>query len=100
MVVDCLALWLGITQWKVKRNLANQNRHADRFYPHSILAIHLQLAVAFEYEVAKFARMWCSDETNIVAEVKALKEIIETENGDDATWYIELLSNKYNESLG
>jgi hypothetical protein len=95
--MSCLTKWLDYVRRRVKRILINQNYHSAKFYPHSILTVNLELSVAYEREVARFAETWCTNENNgnLVEEIKALKEIFETENGDDAVWYAELLSNKY-----
>jgi hypothetical protein len=86
-------MWLDNLKRRAKRIL-NQNYHSDKFYSHAILTINIQLSVAFEHEITRFARLWCIDE-DIVAEVRAIKEIFETENEDDMVWYAERLSNKY-----
>lgn len=89
-------MWMDFQKLKIKRNLANQNRHVDKFCPHSTLTIWLQLTTTFEHEVVKFARMWCdTDPVNLINEIRAIKEIFETENKDDMTWMVELMANKY-----
>jgi hypothetical protein len=90
--MGCPELLLGSLMRRTKR-VVNQN-HLDKFYPHSLLVFSIQLSVAYEHEIIKFAKIWCNGE-NIVAEVRAIKEILETENRDDMVWYTELLLNKY-----
>jgi hypothetical protein len=94
--MNCLELWLDIERHRMKRALVNQNRHTGKLYPHGLITVRLQLATAFEYEVAKFARMWCTDDpVALVREVRAVKEIFEVENQDEMVSMIELLANKY-----
>jgi len=92
--MSCLTNWLDYLRRRVKRTLANQG-YLDKFYPHSVLTFNLQLGVAYEREIDKFARTWCNSNLNIINEVVALKEIFEAENKDDIVWMMELLSNKY-----
>jgi hypothetical protein len=94
VVMSCLGLWLDIAKWKVKKKLVNS--HADKFYPHSILTLWLQLSTTYEYEIVKFAKLWCDSEpTTLINSIKAIKEIFETENQDDMVSLIERLANKY-----
>jgi hypothetical protein len=90
---NCLSMRLDSVKRMVKRALANQ-KYLDRFYPHSVLTIYLQLGVAFEFEIDKFTRIWCNSDSSVVNEIVAIKEIFEVENKDDMTWMIELISNK------
>jgi hypothetical protein len=93
--MGCLNLWLDYLRRRTKRILANQN-YVDKFYPHSVLTINLQLSAAYEAELEKFARIWCVFGSKLLFnEVLAMKEIFEVENKDDAVWMAELLSNKY-----
>jgi uncharacterized membrane protein YccC len=96
VAVDCLSTWLDLdVKRRVKRNLAN-HRHADKFYPHASLTIHLQLAIAFEHEIVRFARKWClAEPVELINEIRAIKEIFEAENQDDWISTIEMLANKY-----
>jgi hypothetical protein len=95
--MGCLELLLHSIMRRAKRILVNQNYH-DKFYPHSILTLSIQMATAYN-EIGKFVRTWCNGEVNLEAEVgavvSAIKEIFEAENRDDATWMIELLANKH-----
>ena len=46
--------------------------------------------------------MWCIDENvkDVIADIRAIKEIFGTENEDDMTWHAELISNKFiNENI-
>ena len=88
---SCFGLALGALMRRAKRIMASQNY--GKFYPHSILTIVLQMHVAFN-ETEKFAKVWCSSGFP-GNEIKAVKEIFEVENKDDAVWTAELLSNKY-----
>lgn len=90
---SCLGLLLDSVRRRVKRVLANQN-YLDKFYPHSLLTIFVQMAIACD-EAKKFAMVWCNSDSILVNEIVAIKEIFETENKDDATWMAELLTNKY-----
>ena len=92
--MGCLGLWMDYLRRRAKRILANQN-YLDKFYPHSILTFYLQLAVAYEHEIGKFAKTWCNSDSSIINEVVAIKEIFEIENKDDVAWMMELLSNKH-----
>jgi hypothetical protein len=77
---------------RAKKILIAQN-YLDKFYPHSILTIVIQMAIAYG-EVEKFSRMWCNSNLS-VNEMNATKEIFEIENKDDMTWMAELLLNKH-----
>jgi hypothetical protein len=92
---NCLNLWLDSAKRNVKRILANQNYHDVKFYPRSILTFHLQLSVAYKFEIDKFARMWCNSDSNLFSEIVAVKEVFEVEDKDDIVWMAELLSNGY-----
>jgi hypothetical protein len=99
-LMDCLTLWLDLLKWKAKRVLANNNNnnHVGKFYSHTTLTIHLQLAVAYEHEIDKFAKLWCdSDPVYLINEVRAVKEIFEVENADDSVLMLERL-NKLSEN--
>jgi len=88
----CINAWLDSMKRRTKKLLAVQN-YLDKFYPHSILTIAIQMAVAYG-EVEKSARIWCNSDLS-VSEVNAIKEIFEIENKDDATWMVELMANKH-----
>ncbi len=90
--MSCLTKWLDHLKRKVKRALANQG-YLDRYYPHSVLTFYLQISVAYDFEIGKFARIWCDFEPNPVTEIVAVKEIFEVENKDDIVWMAELLLN-------
>jgi hypothetical protein len=90
--MNCSAKWLDFVKRRVKRALANQG-YLDKYYPHSTLTFYLQVSVAYDFEIDKFARIWC--DSDLKPEIIALKEIFETENKDDATWRTEILTNKY-----
>ncbi len=93
--MGCLTKWLDFTKRRVKRVLSRQN-YLDKFYPHSVLTLFLQLGIAYEAEIEKFARVWCNPDLDLlVNEVTAIKEMFEVENNDNMTWMTELLSNKY-----
>jgi hypothetical protein len=78
---------------RAKRVLVNEN-YLDKFYPHSILTLTIQMHIAFN-ETEKFAK-WCdSDLNSLLRAVIAIREIFEVENNDDITWMAELLSNKH-----
>ncbi len=91
--MGCLNLLLDFARRRVKRLLNDQN-YLDKFYPHSVLTIAMQMIVAYG-EAEKYARIWCDAEPNIANEVNAVKEIFETENKEDAVWMTELMANKY-----
>ena len=91
--VGCLSMLLDYVKRRAKRILADQG-YLDRFYPHSMLTLTIQMAVAYN-ETEKFARIWCGSDSNIVGEVVAVKEIFEAENKDDMTWMAELIANKH-----
>jgi hypothetical protein len=79
--------------WKVKRAHNNNNKHTGKFYSHTALTIHLQLVTAFEHEVIKFARLWCDSEpAYLIGEIRAVKEIFETENNSDVVLMLESLN--------
>jgi hypothetical protein len=89
---NCLGIWLDYLKRRVKRAL-NEQKYLDKFYPHSILTFYLQLAVAYKFEIDKFARTWCDSGSRLVNEIATIKDIFETENKDDMVWITELLSN-------
>jgi hypothetical protein len=88
-----MTLLLDYVKRRAKRILANQG-YLDRFYPHSMLTLAIQMVVAYN-ETEKFTKIWCGSDSNVVEEITAVKEIFEVENKDDMTWMVELIANKY-----